>query len=209
MEQHPIPMKSPMPFAEHRPYSSATASAGKRGLIVPLYLALIAGTGGTYATVNLPRALAIYRNPIFEIRGQREKHDQVLSIAQHLTSIRETLGLTMSDIAKIFDVTRPTVYSWFGGSNPRPEIRLKICRLSTLSDEFRAAGISRVGIYLRRPIGGNGSLLDLLKSDADLNEAVASIKSTAMQTRDKLRVVGPASRRVSVGLDEISTHIDA
>jgi hypothetical protein len=179
-------------------------------LIAPLYLSMVAGTGGAYTAANLPLALSQTQNPVFEIRGLRTKRDQVLSVSQHLANIRETLGLRMSEISQIFGVTRPAAYAWVNGTEPKPELRIRILRLSRLVEELQNAGVEKVDMLARLPIANDQSLVDLLTSGSDVHHAFASMKQIAtgsMQRGQASRDFGPASRRRKVSIDAISVPV--
>jgi hypothetical protein len=205
--QSPIPLTH-MQYADHS--SCGWPSTTKLGVIVPLYVAMIAGTGGIYANTNITQACSMYQNSIIEVRGNHSKREQVLSIAEHVSIIRDAFGLRMSEVAMIFAVTRPTAYAWLNGSDPKPEVKAKIHRISRLVQDLRDGGIQRLDLYTRRPLRHGRSLIDMLRNGTDIQEAVGAIKATAMQTAQMRNIkgeIGPASRRKTVPLDEISAPI--
>jgi hypothetical protein len=211
MQQIPIDLKSRIRSADDRPTELGLATVTKLSAIVPLYIAMIAGTGGVYANTNLSYAASIYDNRMIEIRGHQAKREQLMSVAQQVSTIRDALGLKMSELAQFFDVTRPTAYAWLNGSDPKPEVRVRIHRLSRVVDELRSAGIERIDRYARLPLNNGQSLIDVLRSGADTQASVAAVKRTALKASDASLVergIGPHSRKKIVRLDEISAPIN-
>ena len=125
----------------YRSQSPGIAGVAMMALIAPLYLTMVAGTGGAYTAANLPFALNQHQNQIFEIRGLHAKRSQLLTVSQHLSNVRGILGLKMSEVSQIFGVTRPAAYAWINGVEPKPEVRARILHISRLAEELRSAGI--------------------------------------------------------------------
>ena len=185
---------------------------GKMVLIAPLYLCMIAGTGGVYTPANIPLRFTASQNQLFEVRGLPTKRNQLASISQHVISIRKVLGLKMSELALIFGVTRPAAYAWINGVEPKPELRAKILNLSRLVEELRSTGMGSVELLARQPIATDKSLIDLLKSGNDVSDAIISMKRSTMQNTHRTglrREFGPQSRRRKVSADAISVPIVA
>ncbi len=199
-----------LPNFQHQ--SPKISGGTKIALIAPLYLCMIAGSGGVYTPVNLPIVFATHPNPIFDIRGYHNKRNQLLTISQHLISIREMFGLRMSELSKIFGVSRPAAYAWINGIEPKTEIRARICKLSKIVEELRFAGINRAEILARQPIRNGQSLINLLESGGDVQGVIAEIKLTSMRTIKHTgvrREFGPSLRKRRVRVDSISTPIVA
>ena len=205
MQQKALPIG---PFTDYKGYADYRQTS-KLGLIVPLYISMIAGTGGLSATPNVLYAATTYRNPIIrEIRGHHSNRDHILSFAQRLSIIREMFGLRMSEVAQIFGVSRPAAYAWLNGSEPRADTRIRILRLSRAAEELKTAGIENIRQYVRQPTASGQSLIDLLQSGADVSTTVSLIKAsllTSLQSLGTKPEFGPPTRKRVVGLDEIST----
>lgn len=206
-----IPVKS---VPSYRRYDATPnpASTSKLHVIVPLSLALvagIAGTGGTFGAQNISYATSLIHNPIIEVRGHQPKRERLTSIAQQVSLIRDALGLKMSELAQIFGVTRPTAYAWLNGADPKPELKIKILRVNRLVNDLHAANILKVERYCRLPLDSGESLIDALKSGSNWDAAVSAIKRTAFQSSAPVSRPerGPAGRKRTAGLDEISSSI--
>lgn len=50
----------------------------------------------------------------------------VLSVRDNLDAIKDDLGLSVTQLAELFDVTRKSVYDWFDGAEPRQNTLVRI-----------------------------------------------------------------------------------
>lgn len=207
MQTTPIPVETALQYRLYEP--AEPTSSSKLRVIIPLSIALIAGTGGAYGASNISYASSVFQNPIIQVRGNEPRREILISVAQQVILIRDALGLKMSELAQIFGVTRPTAYAWINGSEPKPEIKIKIFRLRRFVDELHGAGIARLDRFTRIPLYNGKSLLDSLKADSGLEDATAAIKRTASQQRlDHAEIeLGRANRKRIADLDDISTAI--
>jgi transcriptional regulator with XRE-family HTH domain len=201
----------PVMFADYRQSTNSANRAARVALIAPLYVCMIAGTGGVYTPANIQKAWFDHHNSIILIRGNHTKRHQVLSISQHLAQIRETFGLSMTELAQVLRISRPTAYAWLNGTDPKDEEgKALISRLSNYAESLRSAGITKVEILARQPISAGKSLIDLLKSGNDVSAAIASIKFTADSVSAPSRIkrdFGPVTKVRRVRADEISAPI--
>ncbi|MGL5058542.1 MAG: hypothetical protein ACRC62_01075 [Microcoleus sp.] len=116
----------------------------------------------------------------------------------------------MSDLASVLCVTRPTVYAWLAGQEPKEEAVIRIQHLSHAADKFKQANIIRLDKLVNRPILNGRSLLDILRTDEDPVEALATIKAIAdkeAQTRHEPKGVGKHLRSLDDVLGESSVAI--
>lgn len=59
-------------------------------------------------------------------------HRQVVSFAQRIDEIRSVLAISVTDLAAILDVTRPTIYTFMDGKEPVEDSETKYERIQTL-----------------------------------------------------------------------------
>src|SRR5487761_14826 len=177
--------------------------------------ALTAGTAGSYrldwdwATRATTITIDDFRAPIDPVLNPQDVV-YALSAAQLLSNIRDVFGLKMSEVAQIFGVSRRAAYDWLEGALPKTEIVAKMDKLSKQADEFRSAGITRLEHFTHRPVIGGRSLIDMLKSNEDIETALAIIKKTALdEARIRVDSGGRSaeSKAGAHGLDEVSTPI--
>jgi DNA-binding XRE family transcriptional regulator len=190
-------------------YISGKCASGavKAVLIAPLYVCMVAGTGGVYTPTNIQLRVNAPSNSIVEIRGYHTKRNLLFSVPQELVDLRDMFGLTMTDLAQIFGVSRPTVYAWLSGSEPKDEIKSEMRTLAGYVEELRNAGISQAAFLARQPLEGEQSLISIFKSGSDAKNAIATIKYSLMQV-NSLKTVkrdfGPSRKTIRVSLGEIS-----
>lgn len=144
----------------------------------------------------------------FEIFAQEEQivaSSKSLDLGERLNGIKETLGLSVTQIAELFNVTRKSVYDWYEGVEPRSS---KANRIEALIDVLQNAP---VGMDLRRvkfvwniPVAGD-SFLSVLNDDrldsltlktklsTKLNELATRLATTETQERNRYKDTGDAS----------------
>ncbi|MUL39554.1 hypothetical protein BWI75_25695 [Gloeocapsopsis sp. AAB1 = 1H9] len=124
------------------------------------------------------------------------------SPAEHVANIRDVFAISMSDLASILGVTRPTVYAWLAGQEPKGEAVIRIQQLSRAADKFNQANIIRLDKLVHRPILNGRSLLDILKTDEDPLEALATIKAIADKEAQTRRESKGANKHLK-SLDDV------
>lgn len=104
-----------------------------------------------------------------------------MTAAEQLAYTRSLLGVSITDLAELLDVARPTVYSWMQGTEPRDEHLERIQRLERQARDIEAYRLAGLGRLLKRPLSGGQTLLDLIKSDQPVDVAMAELHSVARQ----------------------------
>lgn len=176
---------------------------------VPL-LILTAGTGGIMTPHSTAEVLNRFYYPRIHVESSRDKKVDMRSPAEHVANIRDVFSINMSDLAYLLGVTRPTVYAWLAGQEPKGEAVTRIQQLSRIADKFNQSNIIRLDKLVLRPILNGRSLLDVLKTDENPVEALATIKSIAEKEAQKRRELKGASkslRSLNDVLDESSVAI--
>lgn len=86
------------------------------------------------------------------------------SLSRRVAAIRHYLSLTITDLARVLRVERPTVYAWIAEtSRPHDQNLVRIWRIYELACAWRSLSTKPLGKLIREPVGG-ASLLDLLSS---------------------------------------------
>ncbi|MDB9372058.1 hypothetical protein [Nodularia sphaerocarpa] len=178
-------------------------------LVVPLLL-LTAGTGGimtAHSTAELNRR--IY-DPRVHIEPPRAKQVDMRSPSENVANIRDVFSINMSDLASVLGVTRPTVYAWLAGQEPKEEAAIRIQQLSRTADKFNEANIVRLDKLVHRPILNGRSLLDILKANEDPIAVLPALKAIAdkeAKTRHESKGSSKHLRSLDDVLSESSVYI--
>lgn len=152
-----------------------------------------------------------FYDPCVHVEPSRVRQSDMRSPADHVANIRDVLSISMSDLASVLGVTRPTAYAWLEGQEPETEAVMHIQRLSGVADEINLANIIRLDKLVHRPILNGRSLLDILKTDEDPVGDLATLKEIAdkeAQTRRESKGGGKHLRSLDDALGEFSVAID-
>jgi transcriptional regulator with XRE-family HTH domain len=199
----------PYPSSFPIPINTQEAPAAVK-LVVP-FLVLAAGTGGIMTPHSMAEVLdhCLYY-PRIHIEHSVAKNGDMRSPAEHVANIRDVLVINMSDLASVLGVTRPTVYAWLEGQEPKAEAVTHIQRLSRVADEINRANIIRLDKLVHRPILNGRSFLDILKTDDYSLEALSTLKALAdkeERTRREPKGSGKNLRSLDDVLSESSVAI--
>lgn len=105
--------------------------------------------------------------------------DVPMSVNQQVAYMRSVLGVSITDLAELLDVARPTVYAWMQGAEPRGEHLDRLKRLERQAREVEAYGLAGLGKLLKRPLNTGYTLLDAIKNDQPLGAALAELATVA------------------------------
>lgn len=178
-------------------------------LVAPL-LVLTAGTGGIMTTHSTAELNKWVYDPRIHVEPSREKQVDMRSPSEHVANIRDVFDINISDLASILWVTRPTVYAWLAGNEPKGEAVIRIQQLSRVADKFNQANIIRLDKLVHRPILNGCSLLDILKTDENPVAALDTLKAIAdkeVQTRREPKGSSKHLRTLNDVLSESSVSV--
>ena len=147
--------------------------AGTLGVISSLVVEERSGTGD-WATSQLRRG-SDGQSTAISVRSAFNSADTV----HH---IRAVLGLSVTELSRLFDVSRQSIHEWNNGGAVSQENGNKLARISTLADVLVQAKVEVSPYVLRRPLSSGKSLLEtaLLVDDV----ATATRKIVAVLVRD-------------------------
>jgi transcriptional regulator with XRE-family HTH domain len=155
---------------------SAENKLGFTATTILLSTVLIAGTGSVCAIRNVESNNGFFGRPIITVID-RNLDSRSGHIAQkQLLRIRSAFGLNMSELARVLGVSRPALYSWIQGVEPRPDAIARIWALDEHAKTIASLKIPRVSSLLRRPILDGKNLLDLLTANQFVAEGIANIQ---------------------------------
>jgi DNA-binding transcriptional regulator YiaG len=152
---------------ESIPSVSATGSAfSVRWNNAFLTAVFLVGTGGT-AT---PRTINYIPSGPQQVKvscGADTATDshRMLDSQEKLAGIRRYLSLSVTDLAKVLHVGRPTVYSWLRDeANLRVEHARRLESIYGLARKWKTMSSRPVGAFLNRPVASGSTLMALLSA---------------------------------------------
>lgn len=146
-------------------------------------LACSIGTGSMLTAHSFEKLNVQRYTPEIHIEKRVSKLD-TRSPAEHMALIRDIFSLNTSDLAAILNISRPTVYAWLDGQEPKPEKLPYIQQLSRAAEKMKALNIIRIDTLVRRPIFDGNSLLDKLKNGEDITPYLETIKKLSDKESD-------------------------
>lgn len=138
-----------------------------------------AGTGGMLTAHGLENLGGQIYEPRLHIESPIVNKVDMRSPAEQVAFIREIFALNMSDLAIVLNVTRPTIYAWLDGQEPKPEMLNQIRQISQVADRLQSLNMPRTDTLVRRPIFDGRSLLDKLKAGEDISDYLPILKNLA------------------------------
>lgn len=153
------------------------------------------GTGGALTSGCFQAMHSWPHNPNIniEIKNLERNSKDYYSPTEHVRLIKEALGLNMSELASVLDVTRPTVYAWLKGQEPKSEAITKIMSLSKVAERVRSLKIQRIDKLINRQIFEGKSILDKLIENEDVSKdlpVLADIDVKENEARQSLKGSG-------------------
>lgn len=189
-----------------------TVAVAATCFLVPFTLGAEPGSGGA---MTPEAALSRHRwlqDESIEITAATPGRDTELRTpAERLEQIRQALGLTVTDLARLLDASRPTVYAWLNGQEPRPEVHERLLRLERQAAEVAACELPRINKLVRRPLHCGGSLLERLQQGDPLEPALEELKVLAQREqagRARHKGLAAAARSSREALDDVSVPLD-
>lgn len=178
---------------EHIPATSpgVEAQGHQRLALASLF---VIGTGGSFALDENAADVTAASPQFVVVDGDHEARsvsDVFVTPAARLAIIRRWFSLTVTDLADVMRVKRPTVYAWLASrSTPQPSNLTRMRRLHNLARAWRRLAGRPMGKLLHESPGGQHSVLALLASasldDARLLATFNALASSVPAGRSKL-----------------------
>jgi transcriptional regulator with XRE-family HTH domain len=116
----------------------------------------------------------------------------VRSAAEQLEFIRHYLSLSVSDLARIVGVKRPTIYAWLQNGVPRRESLERLAMLERVAAHWKSIADRPLGALARLAIGVKGeTFVSLLESasEEDLRDALDQLGAKLRKRAPSIKVV--------------------
>jgi DNA-binding transcriptional regulator YiaG len=150
---------------------------GTLGLLTPMYL-------------NASSATATWSINQIEFEGtQVVAADVATSASGEITHVRHVMKISVSELAKVFGVSRQAVHGWLKGGALSPRNAQRISEFAQAADVFLESGIDVTPQALRRKISGGQSLLESVGEGGkvvELARALVGTLSRESQQRQRL-----------------------
>ena len=109
--------------------------------------------------------------------------------AEDIARIREIFSPAVSELAKVFSVSRQTIYNWLNGEQPIFAHTDKLHDFALAADIFAETSIPMTGTLLKRNIIEGKSLLDIVYEGGSARDAARLLKQIVLHEisqREKL-----------------------
>jgi DNA-binding transcriptional regulator YiaG len=154
--------------------------AGTFGLLSPLYMLDSAATANwNINQIEIDRAHAV----VAEVAS---------TSAGDIAHIRQAMKISVSELARVFGVSRQAVHEWIKGGMLSPRNAQRLSEFAQAADVFLESGIEVTPQALRRKISGGQSLLESVGEGGKVVELARALVDTL--SRESLQRQRLASR---------------
>ncbi len=154
-------------------------------MILPAYPI---GTGGTATKRHLVAIWRAMAAPFEVATGDVS----VRSAAEQLEFIRHYFSLSVSDLARVVGVKRPTIYAWLQNGLPRRESLERLAMLERVAAHWKSIADRPLGALARLAIGVKGeTFVGLLESasEEELRDALGQLGMTLRKRASSIKSV--------------------
>jgi DNA-binding transcriptional regulator YiaG len=173
-----------------------------RSIIPPQLSAATAPSQGTHALFDLTFMIdgeQQIKIPLININ--KNAGDDVaysLPATENVTQIKERLALSMTQVAELFNVTRKSVYDWYGSAAPRPAMA---ARIQTLLDVLNYASeevdLKRLKVVWNIPLSGASFRSVLNDDNLEPNRLRSALAEKLHELSPRLIPAAQSMRRAS------------
>lgn len=172
-----IPLPSPVDRTQRAKKWTAYAAAGVlvgsgAWSSAPALLRLVTGTQTYFFATD---SLTVPDAP-------DEAEAPTAAIAGDIGIVRQNLGLSVSEIAKVTGKSRQAVYKWISGeSQPESATAQMITQLAEVGQRMSDAGVRRPGLAAQMGMFGGASLLDVISQGQLTEDHVETVIAEALR----------------------------
>ena len=121
--------------------------------------------------------------------------------ARDVLHVRRVLKISVTELAKIFGVSRQAVHDWINGGALSSRNAQRLSVLAQAADVFVESGVDISPQMLRRKVGAGQSLLDSFKDGSNLvQEAQQLVSTLAREATQRQRMSERLAERPKVEL---------
>jgi transcriptional regulator with XRE-family HTH domain len=145
---------------------------------------MLVGTGGTASGATV--AWVAHDSLAYRVIAPAQIQLNVplfVDTSERMTGLRRYFSLTVTDLARVLRVERPTIYAWLKGSSaPHSGNLRRLEKIYRLAQEWRAKSSIPMGTYVREPFDDGRSVLDYL-AEEHLQERMIRYAFTEIKSR--------------------------
>lgn len=169
--------------------SGYLGSAQQGTLLVTVVTVTVGRTASVRAALATPTSPAIMAVRGAGAPGARparrpQEGPEALTAREQIDRIQDVFSLTVTDLARVLGVSRPTLYAWLQEEvfTPRdPDVAERLRELYETAAAWDEQVSGQVGRFLKVPVIGDQSLLELLQQDPWDREAIERALSILQQ----------------------------
>ena len=175
-----------------------------RGLLSLLSSEFPVGTGGNRTIECLrSRGRQEYWVLVIDPGSPVEVPVGSMTTADELNLVRNTLCLTVADIARSLNVTRQAVYAWLDGGSVSTGNQEKIEDLLQAANVISEAGIRITRRHMRRAITSGMNLIEIVAAGGSAATAASDLVDIVQtETRQRTRLSNRLAKRVQLQPDD-------
>lgn len=170
--------------------------AGTLGVLSPLYLHDSSAT----ANWNINQ-IEIHDSRVAAVDAANDSNGEI-------AHIRQVMKISVTELARIFGVSRQAVHEWIKGGAMSPRNAQRLSDLVQVADVFLEAGIAVTPQVLRRKVGSGPSILDAVQDDGQAIESARKLVDTLAresQQRQRLSERLAGRQRPALTSDDFGT----
>lgn len=128
---------------------------------------------------------------------QQAPQFSVLSVPERLDTIKTKLGISVTQLADLFGVTRKTIYDWYEGKGPRAPMEARIDSLLESLTEFDDSDLKKLKSVWNIDLNG-GSFRSALQSDTlSRSDLTAALVVKLNELSAEISAISRSSRRAT------------
>lgn len=169
--------------------ASPKGHAAVVGVAAVIALASLAGTGGISDSNFWIKRQSRGYSPGYFQGVDTEAGLVSRTPAENLFRIREILKPAVSDLARLFGISRQAIYNWQAGEHPKPEYVARLEDLAKAADIIAAEGLLHPGQLWKRNISNGKNLLDIVRAGESASESAQKLVQIARREEQQRRML--------------------
>jgi DNA-binding transcriptional regulator YiaG len=113
--------------------------------------------------------------------------DEMSKHSRDIKRIREATKISISELSKVFGVSRQSMHEWIRGGTLSPRNAKKLSELAQATDVLLESNIELSPQVFRRKIAGGSSIFDALKEENGKIEELARMLATTLARESQQR----------------------